>query len=137
MSPDFYRAAIFPRYKELWRVLKEAGKKVLFCSDGDWTMFIDDIAEAGADGFIFEPMVSLDAVVERYGKTHCIVGSKSDCRTLTFGTKDDIRREIDATLELAFECPGFMYAVGNHIPSNVPVDNALYYMDYLRKNWWR
>ena len=106
-------------------------------SDGDWTMFVDDIAEAGPDGFIFEPMVSLDTVVKRYGHTHCIVGSKSDCRTLTFGTQDDIRREIDATIELAFDCPGFMYAVGNHIPSNVPIDNALYYFDYLSKNWKR
>lgn len=137
MHPDFYRDVIFPRYKALWSVLKGAGKKVLFCSDGDWTMFLDDIAEAGADGFIFEPMVSLDAVVERYGKTHCIIGSKSDCRTLTFGTRDDIRREIDDTLALAFDCPGFMYAVGNHIPSNVPVENALFYFECLRERWTR
>ena len=24
-------------------------------------------------------------------------------------------------------CPGFIMAVGNHIPSNTPVENALYY----------
>ncbi len=137
MSPGFYREVIFPRYRELWRHVKKAGKKVLFCSDGNFTMFLDDIAGAGADGFIFEPMVSLDAVVEHYGKSHCIVGSKSDCRTLTFGTKDEIRREIDATLELALDCPGFMYAVGNHIPSNVPVDNALFYFEYLSSRWDR
>jgi hypothetical protein len=64
MHPDFYRAAIFPRYKRLWDVLHEAGKVVLFCSDGDWTGFVDDIADAGADGFIFEPITSLDYVVE-------------------------------------------------------------------------
>jgi hypothetical protein len=28
-----------------------------------------------------------------------------------------------------------MWAVGNHIPSNVPVDKALFYMEYLRKRW--
>lgn len=137
LDPAFYRAVIFPRYKALWKILRDAGKKVLFCSDGDWTMFLDDIAEAGADGFIFEPMVSLDAVVKRYGKTHVIVGSKVDCRTLTFGTRDDIRREIDATLELASDCPGFMFAVGNHIPSNVPVENALFYFACLSDRWGR
>ena len=137
MHPDFYRRVIFPRYRKLWAPLRKAGIKVLFCSDADWTEFIDDIADAGADGFIFEPMVSMDTVVERYGKSHVIVGSKVDCRTLTLHTKDDIRREIDATLQLAFDCPGFIFAVGNHIPSNVPVENGLFYFEYLRANWAR
>ncbi len=137
MDPAFYRKVVFPLYAECWSVVKKAGKKLLFCSDGNFTQFVDDIAAAGADGFIFEPITSLDYIVSRYGKTHVIVGSKVDCRTLTFGTKDQIRAEIDATLKLAFDCPGFMFAVGNHIPSNVPVENALFYFDYLRKHWSR
>jgi uroporphyrinogen-III decarboxylase len=98
---------------------------------------VDDIAAAGADGFIFEPTTSLDYVVERYGKTHAILGSKVDCRTLTFGTREAIRAEIDATLALVKWCPGFAFAVGNHIPSNVPVENAMFYVDYLRERWGR
>ena len=137
LHPDFYRRVIFPRYRELWSVLKRAGKKVLFCSDANWTEFIDDIAGAGADGFIFEPMTDLDQVVAKYGKTHAIVSSKVDCRTLTFGTKAQIKAEVDATLKIAFDCPGFMFAVGNHIPSNIPVENGLFFFDYLRKNWRR
>jgi len=137
MNPEFYRRVIIPRYRELWKPLHEAGKRVLFCSDANWTCFVDDIAEAGADGFIFEPMVSLDDVVRHHGRSKVIVGSKVDARTLTFGTRDQIRAEIDATLELAFDCPGFMFAVGNHIPSNVPVENAEFYFEYLRSNWKR
>jgi hypothetical protein len=137
MRPDFYRRAVFPRYKELWSVLKKAGKIVLFTSDGNYTEFLDDIAEAGADGFCFEPMVDLGTVVRRFGGTHVIMGSKVDCRTLTFATKDRIRAEVDATLELAVGCPGFMVAVGNHIPNNMPVENALFYFDYLSRNWRR
>ena len=137
MHPDFYRAAIFPRYQRLWQVLHDAGKIVLFCSDGTFTPFVDDIAAAGADGFIFEPTTSLEYISERYGKTHVIAGSKLDCRTLTFGDKDAIKQQIDETLAIAKACPGFMFAVGNHIPSNVPVDNALFFFDYLRQNWRR
>lgn len=137
MHPDFYRRAIFPRYAKLWEVLHEAGKIVLYCSDGTWTEFVDDIAAAGADGFIFEPTTSLEYVVERYGRTHVIVGSKVDCRTLTFGTREQIRQEIEETLRLAKKCPGFVFAVGNHIPSNVPVENALFYFDDLRSHWRR
>lgn len=137
MHPSFYRSVIIPRFRRLWEVLHEAGKIVLFCSDGNWTPFIDDIAAAGADGFIFEPLTDLDYTVEKYGRTHVIMSSKVDCRTLTFGTKDDIQAEVDATLPLARRCPGFVFAVGNHIPSNVPVDNALWYFDYLSKHWRR
>ncbi len=137
MHPDFYRRVIFPRYAELWAVLHAAGIRILYCSDGTYSQFIDDIAAAGAHGFIFEPMTALDPVVEKYGQTHVIAGSKVDCRTMTFGTKEDIQAEIDATLELALPCPGFIFAVGNHIPSNVPVENAEFYIDYLRANWWR
>jgi uroporphyrinogen-III decarboxylase len=101
------------------------------------TEFIDDIADAGADGFIYEPMTDFDYMVEKYGDSKVIVGSKVDCRTLTFGNQDDIRREIDATLEVAFDCPGFVFAVGNHLPSNIPVENGLFYMEYLRERWAR
>jgi hypothetical protein len=137
MHPDIYRRTIFPRFRELWAVLKRVGIKVLFCSDGDFTEFLDDIANAGADGFIFEPMTSLEKAVGKYGKTHVIVSSKVDARTLTFGSKKQIQAEVDTTLKMAFDCPGFIFAVGNHIPSNIPVENALFYFDYLRKHWSR
>lgn len=137
MAPAFYRSAITPRYAELWKVLHRAGKRVLFCSDGNWIDLVDDIAAAGADGFIFEPMMPLEPVVERFGKSHVIISSKVDARTLTFGTRAQIQAEVDATLPLAFKCPGFIWAVGNHIPSNVPVANALFYFDYLRRRWER
>ena len=137
MRPAFYRRAIFPRYRELWAVLKRAGKKVLYCSDGDWSLFVDDIAAAGADGFIFEPMLPLAPVVAKYGQSHVIVGSQVDCRTLTFGAPAAIQAEIDGTLSLARDCPGFIFAVGNHLPANIPLDNARFYIEYLRSHWAR
>jgi uroporphyrinogen-III decarboxylase len=116
-------------------VLKSAGKIVLYTSDGDYTVFLGDLAEAGTDGFCFEPMVDFETVVRGFGETHVVIGSRVDCRTLTFGSKAQIRRQVDSTLELAVDCPGFMFAVGNHIPSNVPVENALYYFEYLSSRW--
>ena len=130
--PDWYRQHVFPRYARLWSVLKEAGKKVLFCSDGDFTAFIDDIARAGADGFIFEPVTSLEKVVERYGKTHVIVGNV-DCRILAHGTREEIWADVERCAKLGRDCPGYFFAVGNHIPYNVPLDNLLYYFDLCRE----
>jgi len=85
----------------------------------------------------FEPMTAMEPVVAKYGQTHGIISSKVDARTLTFGSKAQIAAEVDATVALAPQCRGLMVAVGNHIPSNVPVESAVYYMDYLRERWAR
>jgi hypothetical protein len=137
ISPDFYRKHIIPLYRRLWEPLRKAGKKVIFCSDGTWDMFIPDIAACGADGFIFEPSNDFDKFASGFGKTHAIIGSKVDCRTMTFGTWEQVRAEIDATLESAKDLRGFFMAVGNHIPANVPDEMCGRYMEYLKGHWGR
>lgn len=134
--PQWYRKYVFPRYRRLWSVLKEAGKIVLFCSDGNFTEFVDDLAEAGADGFIFEPLTSLELITARYGKTKVIIGNV-DTRILTFGAREDVYREVKRCYDLGRDCPGFFHAVGNHIPHNVPVDNALYYLELISGEFGR
>ncbi len=137
MDPAFYRGVIFPLYKRMWEPLHKAGKKVLFCSDGTFTMFMRDVAEAGADGFIFEPSNDFDWVADNFGRTHCLVGSKVDCRTMAFKSWDAVKAEIDGTFARANDCPGLMWAVGNHIPANVSDEMCDRYMNYLRANWKR
>ncbi len=132
IHPDFYRTYLFPRYRELWDVLHAAGKKVLFTSDGTFEMFLDDLIEAGADGFCFEPSNDLELLVRRCGHTHVLVGG-ADCRTLTFGTKDDIERELRWVFGLARDCPGFVFCAGNHFPANIPLANALHYFELVEQ----
>lgn len=131
MHPDIYRKVIIPRYAELWKPIHEAGKKILFCSDGNFMEFFGDLAEAGADGFIFEPCNDFDFVVDNFGKTKCIVGSFVDCRDLTFGKWDKVRKDIDKTFERLSDCKGAILAVGNHMPPNIPEFMMDRYFDYL------
>ncbi len=126
MPPAWYREFIFPAYRRLWQPLRDAGKIVLFTSDGNYTEFVDDIAAAGANGFVMEPMTDMEYVAERYGKTHVFMGN-ADTRILLSGTKEQIRQEVERCMRIGKKCPGFFMAVGNHIPPNTPVENALYY----------
>jgi len=126
LHPDFYREIIFPSYKKLFAPLKEKGKIILYTSDGDYTEFVDDVAGCGVNGFVLEPLTDMAYVAEKYGKTHCIIGN-ADVRTLMMGDKADIRAEVKRCMDIGRACPGFFMTVGNHIPSNVPVENALYY----------
>ena len=125
-SPEWYRKYIFPNYKKLFAPIHESGKKLLYTSDGDYTMFVDDIAKVGVNGFAMEPTTDMAYIAEKYGKTHAFIGN-ADTRILLSGTKEEIRAEVQRCMDIGKKCPGFIMAVGNHIPSNTPIENALYY----------
>ena len=130
-APEWYREHVFPRFKELWAPLKERGIILLFCSDGDFTEFVDDLVDCGADGFIFEPMTSLEYVVEKYGQSKVIMGN-ADCRVLMSGTRDDVWAEVERCANLGRDCPGYFFAVGNHIPWNIPIENIEVYAEAIK-----
>jgi len=131
MHPDIYRKVIIPRYAELWKPIHAAGKKVLFCSDGNFREFAEDVAAAGADGFIFEPCNDFSEMADRFGSSHCLVGSCVDCRDMTFGHWDTVKASIDRTLAALSKCKGAILAVGNHLPANIPPAMLDQYFDYL------
>ncbi|HBE02362.1 MAG TPA: hypothetical protein DC049_07780 [Spirochaetia bacterium] len=130
--PDWYRKYIFPCIKKLWRPLKDAGKKIIFTSDGNWTEFFSDIIDCGADMAVMEPCSDMALFAEKYGKKTGFTGN-ADCRILLSGTKDDIKNEVKRCMNIGKKYPGFIMAVGNHIPPNTPVDNALFYNEMYEK----
>ena len=58
--------------------------------------------------------------------THAFIGN-ADTRILLRGTRDDIRAEVQRCMDVGKNCPGYILCVGNHIPSNTPVESCLYY----------
>jgi uroporphyrinogen-III decarboxylase len=104
----------------------------MYTSDGNYTEFLDDIAACGAHGFVMEPSTDMARFAERYGKDHVFVGN-ADTRILLSGTKEDIYAEVRRCMDIGKKCPGFFMAVGNHIPSNTPVDHCLWYNDAYEK----
>ena len=130
--PDWYREFIFPNYKKLFRPLIDAGKKIMYTSDGTYTMFLDDVVNCGVNGLVFEPTTDMKVFAEKYGKTHVFVGN-ADTRILLQGSKEDIYNEVKRCMDIGKDCPGFFMAVGNHIPANTPLENALYYNECYQK----
>lgn len=124
--PNWYRQYVFPHYKKYFRPLLDSGKKIIYTSDGTYTAFIDDIAATGVHGFVMEPTTDMKYIADKYGKTHAFIGN-ADTRILLSGTRAEIRAEVERCMAIGKHCPGFFMAVGNHIPSNTPVENALYY----------
>ncbi len=124
--PKWYNKYVFGNYERMFEPLHKAGKKILYTSDGTYTQFVADIAAVGVNGFVMEPTTDMAYVAEKFGKTHAFVGN-ADCRILTYGSKAEIKTEVQRCIDIGKECPGYFFASGNHIPSNVPVENAIYY----------
>lgn len=126
-SPEWYRSQIFPWYKKWIDMLKSAGKRVIFTSDGNYTCFFDDIVRCGAEMLVMEPCCDMAGFAEKYGKTHGFVGGV-DVRVLQ-GSRENIREAVQHAMDIGKKYPGYIFCTGNHIPPNVPVDNAVYYND--------
>ncbi len=128
ISPKWYREYVFSNYRKLFAPLRDAGKKIMFTSDGNYTGFIDDLAACGVHGFVLEPWTDMQRIADGYGKTHVFIGN-ADTRILLRGKKDEIRAEVERCMAIGKQYPGFFLAVGNHIPANTPVESVLYYND--------
>jgi hypothetical protein len=126
IAPEWYRRYVFPRYREFIAPLRDSGKKVIFTSDGNYTEFVDDLVACGVHALVMEPTTDMKYVAERYGDRLAFVGN-ADTRVLLSGPKSAIRAEVARCMSIGKRCPGFFMAVGNHIPANTPVENALCY----------
>lgn len=136
VHPDWYRTYVFPGYRTLLNPVREAGKKIAYTSDGDFTEFIDDIVESGVHGFVMEPLTDMAAIAERYSTTHFFIGN-ADTRILLSGSPDEIEAEVERCMSIGKRCPGYFMAVGNHIPANTPVESALHYNRCYEARMWR
>ena len=83
-----------------------------------------------------EPCCDMERFAATYGDRVGFVGGV-DCRTLTYGSYDEIRFEVERAMGWGRRYPGFMLAVGNHLPADVPVERALYYNELYEKLAYR
>ena len=58
MSPEWLREHILRWYRKIWEPIKRKGIKVIFVSDGDYSLLIDDLAKLGADGFMIDHTIT-------------------------------------------------------------------------------
>ncbi len=131
-NPDWLREYIFPWYPKIWRPLKDKGIKVLFCSDGNFTPLVDDLAEAGVDGFILEPTVDLKYIADNYGDSKVIIGNIST-RVLTIGTEEEVIAEVKRCVDIAGHCPGFFFNATGGITHDIPLQNLETYITACHK----
>jgi hypothetical protein len=131
-SPAWYREYIFPHYKRIFAPLKKAGKKIIFVSDGNYIELIDDLIAAGVDGCMVDHFVDIENVLRHHGGKILIAGN-ADIAKLTFGTPDDVRRDVARCMAYGRRYPGYMIKVTGDLPHNIPLANIEAYFDACKE----
>jgi len=130
-NPSWYREHIFPHLKRLWEPILDSNKRLIFTSDGNWSEFFKDIVQCGAHAVVMEPCSDMKLFAAEYGDRIGFVGN-ADTRILLQGGKNQIFEEVKRCMDIGKRCPGYILAVGNHIPQNTPVQHALWYDEAYR-----
>ncbi|MBM3215350.1 hypothetical protein FJZ36_10600 [Candidatus Poribacteria bacterium] len=126
-SPAWMCKYIFPRYEEFWGMLRDAGKHVLFMSDGCVDAYVDDVMACGARGVISEPFTDYKAMARKH--ENCFAAGEGDNRVLTRNDPDEIRAMVESMVETSRMTGGYIMCVGNHIPWNVTPEGIKRYLD--------
>jgi hypothetical protein len=130
-SPQWMRRYIYPRYQEFWGILKSAGKRVIFMTDGNPQAIADDIFACGACGIITEPYMDYKAVARRH--KDCFLAGEGDNRILLRNDAAEIRRMVQGMVGTSRLTGGYVMCIGNHIPWNVPGEAVKRYFEYSRE----
>jgi uroporphyrinogen decarboxylase len=128
LSPEVWRRYFKPRLKELIQETKRGRNPYFFFhSDGYIKPVIPDIIEIGFD--ILDPIQpeSMDPVeIKRlYGERLTLHGTISTQRTLPFGKREDVKREVIDRIKRCGEEGGLVLAPSNTVMPDVPVENIL------------
>lgn len=126
--PAFYDKYIFPRYEWIMEPVTQAGKKLIFVSDGNIDWFLERLLEFPIAGIMVEsPVTPFDRVLRTWGEAgRGFIGGISTA-LLTFGTPEQVVAHTRETMLKGREYPGFIVATSGGLPGNVPLDNVLAY----------
>ena len=134
-SPRWMHKYIFPHYEEFWGILKDAGKEVLFMTDGRPDDYVDDVMACGARGVITEPYADFKAIARRH--KDCFLAGEGDNRILSRNDPAEIEAMVRGMVATAQLTGGYMMCIGNHIPWNVPPEAIKRYLDLSVELAWR
>jgi hypothetical protein len=126
-SPSWMHKYIFPRYEELWGIVRAAGREVLFMTDGRPDTYVDDVMACGARGVITEPYADFKGIARRH--KDCFLAGEGDNRVLTRNDLGEIEAMVRSMVETAKLTGGYVMCIGNHIPWNVPPEAIKRYLD--------
>ena len=132
ISPETYRALIFPQHKRLGDYFHKKGLKFFVHACGDTSAILPDFIEAGVDAL--QPLqantrMRVPALKEQYGNKITLFGNV-DVRKLT-GSFADIEEEVRRVVVPGKKGGGYIYHSDHSIPPEISLENYMYLIKVL------
>jgi len=134
VSPATLEEFFFPWLRKIGDLARQAGKPLLYHTDGVlWDVF-DTIIDCGVDAIHpLEPKaMALAEVKQKVGDRLCLVGHV-DVDLLARGTPEQVRAQVRKNIEEAAGNGGYCVGSGNSVPEYVKYENYLAMLDAAKE----
>lgn len=129
MSPALFRRFLKPRMAALARLVHAHGKRVFHHDDGAIRALIPDLLEVGID--ILNPVqwrcrgMDRAGLAADFGDRVVFHGGIDNQQTLPFGSPQDVRDEVQESIELLGGRRGYIVAPCHNLQNNTPTENVV------------
>ncbi len=126
IPPEMMRELFFPWYRRYIQIARDAGKSIMFHSDGDISQLISDFVEAGLNGLNPIEPAAMDIVElqRKYAGKLALIGN-IDVDLLSRGTPDEVAALTRQRLEHLKPLGGHLLASSNSVCDYVKPENYL------------
>jgi uroporphyrinogen decarboxylase len=133
-SEGMFRELLLPFLKRLFKVYKDAGKKIAYHSCGNITTMIPALIDAGVD--VLEPVqpcMDLAYLKEAFGDVLVFWGGIDTQGILPHGTPDQVREHTRHVIRTLGRGGGLIIGPSQEIMSDIPVDNIAAMVETIRE----
>lgn len=139
ISPAAYREFIMPEVREVSRRAHAFGRWTVNASDGNlWSVADDFLLGCEVDGYLeidLHAGMDLRRLKAAYGDRVTLFGNLDCGNTLSFGTKQEVRRHVLDCIEAGLGSGGHIFCASNAITASVPLENYLTVVNTYRERF--
>jgi len=129
MGRDLWRKLIMPRLAQHVRLAREHGMAVLFHSCGAVREILPDLIDMGVSALnVFQTKATgmqAASIARDFGGRLAFYGGIDCQHLLTFGTPEDVGREVRANVQAFQACGGYVVANSHHCIANIQGANIV------------
>ncbi len=134
VSPAVLRKYLFPWLKKIGDLARDAGKPLIYHTDGVLYSVMDEIISCGVTALhpIEPKAMELGEVKKRYGHRISLIGGV-DVDLLARGTVEEVRNRVKECIRIAAYDGGYCVGSGNSIPEYVNYNNYIALLSAARE----
>jgi uroporphyrinogen decarboxylase len=133
-SEAMFKDLLLPYLRRLFKVYKDAGRKVAYHSCGNITKMIPHLIDAGVD--VLEPVqpcMDLKYLKDAFGKDLIFWGGIDTQSVLPLGTPDEVREHTRYVIRTLGRGGGLIIGPSQEIMSDIPVRNIVAMVETIRE----